>query len=247
MFAQVRSHYRDVGDSPRHREAPLAGRVRRHPLRQRSEQNAAARPSSPARRPTSSTSTFPTRRGRRFRRGPRFTPRRTGYAGQLCGHPALRDSRDDDAGRMEQDDRHQPHRLLPDGALPLSAPQEAGQRLDRQLRLGPGAHEPEQRPRLCHVEGRDPCPHPGDGGRLRQGRDPRQLDLPGLDHVADARVSARSLTPEGGDWEETLAGFGRAHSAGRVGTIEEVAALVSYLVGPESASASAATFRSTAD
>ena len=35
--------------------------------------------------------------------------------------------------------------------------------------------------------------------------------------------SARSLTPEGGDWEETLAGFGRAHSAGRVGTIEEVA------------------------
>ena len=46
--------------------------------------------------------------------------------------------------------------------------------------------------------------------------------------------SARSLTPEGGDWEETLAGFGRAHSAGRVGTIEEVAALVSYLVGPES-------------
>jgi NAD(P)-dependent dehydrogenase (short-subunit alcohol dehydrogenase family) len=46
--------------------------------------------------------------------------------------------------------------------------------------------------------------------------------------------SARSLTPEGGNWEETLAGFGRAHSAGRVGTIEEVAALVSYLVGPES-------------
>lgn len=46
--------------------------------------------------------------------------------------------------------------------------------------------------------------------------------------------SARSLTPEGGNWEETLAGFGRAHSAGRVGTIEEVAALVSYLVGSES-------------
>lgn len=46
--------------------------------------------------------------------------------------------------------------------------------------------------------------------------------------------SARSLTPEGGDWAETLAGFGRAHSAGRAGTIEEVAALVSYLVGPES-------------
>jgi NAD(P)-dependent dehydrogenase (short-subunit alcohol dehydrogenase family) len=46
--------------------------------------------------------------------------------------------------------------------------------------------------------------------------------------------SARSLTPEGGDWEETLAGFGRAHVAGRVGTIEEVAGLVSYLVGPES-------------
>ena len=63
-----------------------------------------------------------------------------------------------------------------------------GQRIDRQLRLGPGPHEPEQRPRLRHVEGRDPCPHPGDGGRLRQGRDPRQLDLPGLDHVADAGV-----------------------------------------------------------
>ena len=46
--------------------------------------------------------------------------------------------------------------------------------------------------------------------------------------------AARSLTPEGGDWEETLAGFGRAHSAGRVGTIEEVAGLVAYLVGPES-------------
>jgi len=46
--------------------------------------------------------------------------------------------------------------------------------------------------------------------------------------------SARSLTPEGGDWEETLVGFGRAHSAGRVGTIEEVAGLVAYLVGPES-------------
>ena len=46
--------------------------------------------------------------------------------------------------------------------------------------------------------------------------------------------SARSLTPEGGDWEETLAGFGRAHSASRVGTIAEVGALVSYLVGPES-------------
>jgi len=46
--------------------------------------------------------------------------------------------------------------------------------------------------------------------------------------------AARSLTPEGGDWEETLAGFGRAHVAGRVGTIEEVAGLVSYLVGPES-------------
>lgn len=46
--------------------------------------------------------------------------------------------------------------------------------------------------------------------------------------------AARSLTPEGGDWEETIAGFGRAHSAGRVGTMDEVAGLVAYLVGPES-------------
>ena len=57
---------------------------------------------------------------------------------------------------------------------------------------------------------------------------------PGSIRTPLLEFSARELTPEGGDWEETLAGFGKSHSAGRVGTIAEVAALVSYLVGPES-------------
>ena len=57
---------------------------------------------------------------------------------------------------------------------------------------------------------------------------------PGSIHSPMLEFAARSLTPEGGNWEETLAGFGRAHSAGRVGTIEEVAGLVAYLVGPKS-------------
>ena len=58
--------------------------------------------------------------------------------------------------------------------------------------------------------------------------------------------SARSLTPEG-DWAETLAGFGRAHSAGRVGTIGEWRRWCRIWSVPTRASASAATFRSTAD
>jgi meso-butanediol dehydrogenase / (S,S)-butanediol dehydrogenase / diacetyl reductase len=57
---------------------------------------------------------------------------------------------------------------------------------------------------------------------------------PGSIRTPLLEFAARSLTPEGGDMEETIRGFGRAHSAGRVGTVEEVAALVSYLVGPES-------------
>jgi meso-butanediol dehydrogenase / (S,S)-butanediol dehydrogenase / diacetyl reductase len=47
-------------------------------------------------------------------------------------------------------------------------------------------------------------------------------------------LSARSLAPEGSSIEDTIAGFGRSHAIGRVGKIEEVAALVSFLVGQES-------------
>ena len=108
------------------------------------------------------------------------------------------------------------------------------------------AHEPEQRPRLRHLEG---AIHALTGAMAvdcaRDGI--ASLGLTRLDHVADAGVF-RALAHAGGRGLETLAGFGRAHSAGRVGTIEEVAALVSYLVGPESGFfASAATFPSTAD
>lgn len=57
---------------------------------------------------------------------------------------------------------------------------------------------------------------------------------PGSIRTPLLEFSARSLTPPGGDVEATMAGFGKSHPIGRVGTIEEVAALVSYLVGPES-------------
>lgn len=57
---------------------------------------------------------------------------------------------------------------------------------------------------------------------------------PGSIRTPLLEFAARSLTTEGGDWEETLGGFGKAHSAGRVGTVDEIGALVSYLVGPES-------------
>ena len=57
---------------------------------------------------------------------------------------------------------------------------------------------------------------------------------PGSIRTPLLEFSARQLTPPGGDPEATLQGFGEAHAAGRVGTVEEVAALVSYLVGPES-------------
>lgn len=57
---------------------------------------------------------------------------------------------------------------------------------------------------------------------------------PGSIRTPLLEFAARELTPPGGDPEETLRGFGAAHAAGRVGTTAEVAALVSFLVGPES-------------
>ena len=57
---------------------------------------------------------------------------------------------------------------------------------------------------------------------------------PGSIHTPLLEFAARELTPEGGDARDTLKGFGAAHPAGRIGTVAEVAALVSYLVGPES-------------
>jgi NAD(P)-dependent dehydrogenase (short-subunit alcohol dehydrogenase family) len=41
--------------------------------------------------------------------------------------------------------------------------------------------------------------------------------------------AAHELTPPGGRVEDTIEGFGAGHPVGRVGTVEEVAALISYL------------------
>ena len=57
---------------------------------------------------------------------------------------------------------------------------------------------------------------------------------PGSIRTPLLEFAARSLTPDGGSIEDTIAGFGRSHAIGRVGTVEEVAALVSFLVGRES-------------
>lgn len=57
---------------------------------------------------------------------------------------------------------------------------------------------------------------------------------PGSIRTPLLEFSARSLTPPGGDVEATMAGFGKSHPIGRVGTVEEVGALVSFLVGRES-------------
>jgi meso-butanediol dehydrogenase/(S,S)-butanediol dehydrogenase/diacetyl reductase len=57
---------------------------------------------------------------------------------------------------------------------------------------------------------------------------------PGSIRTPLLEFAARSLTPEGGDVEETLLGFGKSHPIGRVGRVDEIAALVSFLVGAES-------------
>lgn len=116
-------------------------------------QNAAAGPGSPAVWPTSSPSTSPTQMRSSASLPPDDAHRRTGCTGQLRGHPALWERRDDDRGRVEQGDRDRPHRLLSPGALPLSASEARAERIDRKLHLGPGSLEPEQRARLRHVEG----------------------------------------------------------------------------------------------
>lgn len=57
---------------------------------------------------------------------------------------------------------------------------------------------------------------------------------PGSIRTPLLEFAAREMTPPGGDPEETLKAFGAAHAIGRVGTPEEVAAMVAFLVGPES-------------
>jgi len=57
---------------------------------------------------------------------------------------------------------------------------------------------------------------------------------PGSVHTPLLEFAARSMASEGETMEETLAGFGAANAIGRVGKVEEIAAMVSYLVGEES-------------
>jgi NAD(P)-dependent dehydrogenase (short-subunit alcohol dehydrogenase family) len=52
---------------------------------------------------------------------------------------------------------------------------------------------------------------------------------PGSIRTPLLEFAARALTPPGGSIEETLKGFGTAHPAGRIGTVEEVADLVVFL------------------
>jgi NAD(P)-dependent dehydrogenase (short-subunit alcohol dehydrogenase family) len=65
---------------------------------------------------------------------------------------------------------------------------------------------------------------------------------PGSVRTPLLEFSARERTPPGGSIEETLAGFGRSHPVGRIGTVEEIAGLISYLVGPESRFCTGADF-----
>lgn len=57
---------------------------------------------------------------------------------------------------------------------------------------------------------------------------------PGSIRTPLLEFAAESLTPPGGTIEETLKGFGKSHPIGRVGTVEEVAELVAFLVGSRS-------------
>jgi NAD(P)-dependent dehydrogenase (short-subunit alcohol dehydrogenase family) len=65
---------------------------------------------------------------------------------------------------------------------------------------------------------------------------------PGSVRTPLLEFAARELTPADGDPEATMQGFGDAHPVGRVGTTQEIAALVSYLTGPESAFHTGADF-----
>lgn len=57
---------------------------------------------------------------------------------------------------------------------------------------------------------------------------------PGSIRTPLLEFAARELTLPGGNPEKTLDEFGAAHAIGRIGTVEEIGALVAYLVGPES-------------
>jgi len=57
---------------------------------------------------------------------------------------------------------------------------------------------------------------------------------PGSIRTPLLEFAAREMTAEGGDIEATLAGFGASHAAGRIGTVQEIGAMVSFLVGPDS-------------
>ncbi|AKO99098.1 3-oxoacyl-reductase (plasmid) [Marinovum algicola DG 898] len=65
---------------------------------------------------------------------------------------------------------------------------------------------------------------------------------PGSVRTPLLEFAARELTPADGDPEATMQSFGAAHPMGRVGTTQEIAALVSYLTGPESAFHTGADF-----
>ena len=56
---------------------------------------------------------------------------------------------------------------------------------------------------------------------------------PGSIRTPLLEFSATELTEPGSDVEETLSGFGESHPIKRIGTVEEIGALVAYLVGPD--------------
>lgn len=56
---------------------------------------------------------------------------------------------------------------------------------------------------------------------------------PGSIRTPLLEFAAKELTESGGNVEDTLIGFGEAHAIKRIGTVEEIGALVAYLVGPD--------------